>query len=450
MGAAEEKQKRAMSQYQMQKEISVHSNMVTYVSIAALISLCPAFVLFLWHTMVNLDGSTTRFFDLCKAEGVAGVLKTWPMPTLYALEIILSFGCFEAFLQLCVPGSTHIGPVSPAGIRPVYKNNGFACYTITLVTYYVMYKTGYFNPAIVYDHLGEIFSTLIIGSFLVCCLLYVKGHLMPSSLDWGSSGNVLVDFYWGMELYPRIGSDFDIKVFTNCRFGMMSWAVLIVSYAIKQVEMYGKLSDSMAVSVTLMLVYITKFFWWEAGYWNSMDIAHDRAGFYIVWGCLVWVPSVYTSPALYLVNHPVELGTPLAATILTAGLLCIWINYDADLQRQQFRKTDGKEKVWGKYPNKIEATYVTEKGEKKKSLLLVSGWWAMARHFHYAPEISAAFCWTVPGLFHHPLAYFYVFFLTILLVDRAERDDKRCQAKYKKFWDEYKKKVPYKILPHVY
>ncbi|CAN1298864.1 hypothetical protein LINPERPRIM_LOCUS23981 [Linum perenne] len=25
-----------------------------------------------------------------------------------------------------------------------------------------------------------------------------------------------------------------------------------------------------------MLVYITKFFWWEAGYWNTMDIAHDR------------------------------------------------------------------------------------------------------------------------------------------------------------------------------
>jgi len=35
------------------------------------------------------------------------------------------------------------------------------------------------------------------------------------------------------------------------------------------------------------------------------------AGFYIVWGCLVWVPSVYTSPALFLVNHPVDLGTPV-------------------------------------------------------------------------------------------------------------------------------------------
>lgn len=40
----------------------------------------------------------------------------------------------------------------------------------------------------------------------------------------------------GMELYPRIGKNFDIKVFTNCRFGMMSWAVLAVTYCIKQVE----------------------------------------------------------------------------------------------------------------------------------------------------------------------------------------------------------------------
>ncbi|KAF5807426.1 putative 7-dehydrocholesterol reductase [Helianthus annuus] len=39
-----------------------------------------------------------------------------------------------------------------------------------------------------------------------------------------------------------------------------------------------------------------------------MDIAHDRAGFYICWGCLVWVPSIYTSPGMYLVNHPVSLG----------------------------------------------------------------------------------------------------------------------------------------------
>ena len=41
------------------------------------------------------------------------------------------------------------------------------------------------------------------------------------------------------------------------------------------------------VSVILQLTYITKFFHWEMGYMNSMDIQHDRAGFYLCWGCLV-------------------------------------------------------------------------------------------------------------------------------------------------------------------
>lgn len=43
-----------------------------------------------------------------------------------------------------------------------------------------------------------------------------------------------------------------------------------------QYEDNGHVADSMLVNTTLMLVYITKFFLWESGYWNTMDIAHDR------------------------------------------------------------------------------------------------------------------------------------------------------------------------------
>ncbi|KAI3842048.1 hypothetical protein MKX03_000957 [Papaver bracteatum] len=88
----------------------------------------------------------------------------------------------------------------------------------------------------------------------------------------------------GMELYPRIGKYFDIKVVTNCRFGMMSWGVLAVTYCIKQ-EMNGKVADSMLVNTVFMLVYVTKFFWWEDGYWSKMDIAHDRV--LRTWGCKI-------------------------------------------------------------------------------------------------------------------------------------------------------------------
>jgi len=66
-----------------------------------------------------------------------------------------------------------------------------------------------------------------------------------------------MDFYWGCELYPRI-LGFDIKVWTNCRMGMMGWGVLNLAYAYKQLKDVGYVSDSLAVSVCLQLIYICK------------------------------------------------------------------------------------------------------------------------------------------------------------------------------------------------
>lgn len=80
-------------------------------------------------------------------------------------------------------------------------------------------------------------------------------------------------------------------------------------------------------------------------------------------------------------------------------------------------------------------------------MLLLSGWWGIARHFHYVPEILSSFFWTAPALFDHVMPYFYVIFLTILLFDRAFRDDARCAAKYGKYWDAYKKQVPFLFFP---
>ena len=129
--------------------------------------------------------------------------------------------------------------------------------------------------------------------------------------------------------------------------------------------------------------------------------------------------------------------------------MSVFINYWADAQRQFVRATNGKTNVWGKPPVIIVGHYTTERGEKKESLLLASGWWGIARHFHYVPEVMAAFFWAVPGLFDNILAYFYVIFLAGLLTDRAFRDDNRCAAKYGADWDEYRKRVPYRIIPGI-
>ena len=53
--------------------------------------------------------------------------------------------------------------------------------------------------------------------------------------------------------------------------------------------------------------------------------------------------------------------------------------YTVHRQRQDFRATGGKQKVWGKEPQYIAAKYTTEDGQERTSLLLCSGWWSLSR-----------------------------------------------------------------------
>jgi 7-dehydrocholesterol reductase len=163
----------------------------------------------------------------------------------------------------------------------------------------------------------------------------------------------------------------------------------------------------------------------------------------------VWVPAVYTSPMLFMVNHPVGLSVVAALIIFALGLASIWINYWADYQRQTVRATNGETTIWGATPKLILAEYSTETGERKTNLLLASGFWGISRHFHYVPELLAAFFWSCATGFSYFSPFFYVIFLTILLTHRAFRDDTKCRNKYGKYWDEYCKLVPYKIIPGI-
>ena len=417
-----------------------------------LMMICPPFVMVMWYTNTMLDGEFSRLVNLMVQTGFMSTLYTIWQPFFWgsstAWMMITGFAVFELILMKLLPGKVFLGPVTPRGNVPIYKANGVMAYVITISLFCVCtFWLHIFKASIIYDNLGALFGALNIASLIICALLYLKGRFYPSSTDSGGTGNLIFDYYWGTELYPVLFG-LNIKQFINCRFGMMSWGLIILSYAAKQQELYG-FCNSMLISVALQLIYITKFFIWETGYFRSLDIMHDRAGFYICWGCLVWVPCIYTSPSMYLVLHPVHLNVSLALMILIVGTVSILINFMADRQRLRIRAMDGNCKIWGRKPITMRATYTTLSGDTKENILLASGWWGVARHFHYVPEIIGALCWTLPALFLNVTPYFYVVFLTVLLVDRAFRDESRCRKKYGAAWQAYCQLVPYKIIPYV-
>ena len=262
---------------------------VTYLhspsSAAFLLFSCPVFGMVFVYIIVELQGdvlaliniathkdNVLHFFQKIVPDHIFGSRQAWIM--------IATFSLFQLILMRVLPGKIVKGPVTPMGNVPVYKANGLLAFFVTIVTYVVIIYTGLFNPSDVYDYYLDIIGGLTLSSLVFVLVLYLKGRFAPSSSDNSVSGNFLFDFFWGTELYPRFFG-WDVKMFTNCRFGLMGWAVLILSYALKQHAM-GILSDSMIVSVGIQLVYIAKFFHWEMGYMKSLDIMHDRAGFYIV------------------------------------------------------------------------------------------------------------------------------------------------------------------------
>jgi 7-dehydrocholesterol reductase len=420
---------------------------------ALLIVFCPIVAVLFWYTAVHLDGSFVLLANIFKKHGLFITAREIFAPIFFgsvtSWSMIGIFAAFELALLKLLPGKIVAGPETREGYIPTYKDNGPLAFFTTVITYLLCsYGLHLFPASIIFDHFGEIICSLSLASYLFCLFLYWKGRYYPSSRDRSITKNFIFDYYWGTELYPRV-LGWDVKQFTNCRFGMMSWPIILISFCAAQGSLYG-LSNSLLISTLLQFFYIGKFFFWERGYLRSLDIMHDRAGFYICWGCLVWVPSIYTSPALYLVHHPIDLPLLVAALIFIVGVLSIGANFLADKQRMAFRESGGELLIFGKKPQMTQVTYKTHSGEERKNILLASGFWGIARHFHYVPELAGAFLWSSPALFTHFFPYFYFSFLFCLLFDRALRDDKRCAEKYGKGWEEHCKKVPYKILPFIY
>lgn len=411
-----------------------------------LMIVCPPAVIVLWMIATYFDGSIGHFV---RAIDWPTFLRLFPRPTPAAAVMLLGFALFEALLLIALPGGVHAGPVTPAGNRPLYRRNGLSAFLVTHAVLVLGAALGVFRLSAVHDELGAILLITNVLGLLLSAVLYVKGIRRPSSTDAGTSGNPVFDFFWGVELHPE-ALGVSLKQYVNCRLAMMGWSVIVLACAARQVEVSGGVSRAMVVSTALQLVYVLKFFRWETGYFATLDVMHDRFGFYIVWGVMAWLPCLYTLVSQTLVRAPGDVSLPVAVALLALGLLAIAANYAADAERQRVRETGGDTTVWGKPPEIIVARYVTLDGRERESILLCSGFWGVARHFHYALEIALALAWTLPAGFSRALPYTYVAFLTALLVDRAGRDDRRCRAKYGEAWDRYCARVPWKIVPFIH
>ena len=172
-----------------------------------LMTTMPCFSIVFFHVCANMDGDFVSFLRLCweMANPARTIHSIWPDPwDPVAWKMIGTFLGLELILMRIVPGRQFEATVTPTGHVPVYRANGTACYVLTLAILLVSSHFGVFRPALVYDKFGEILSAMNVFALMFCVFLLTKGHVAPSSTDCGTNNNWIIDFYWGMELYPRV------------------------------------------------------------------------------------------------------------------------------------------------------------------------------------------------------------------------------------------------------
>lgn len=356
------------------------------------------------------------------------------------LLLLLAWFGFQALLYMLPIGKVAQGLVLRDRSRLHYPINAFHAFVLTALSVSVSVACG-FRLSYIHDHFLQFAVSAAILSLVLSFFLYFKSLCAAESelAPGGNSGNPVYDFFIGHELNPRLGK-FDLKYFCELRPGLIGWAVINLAMQFKEMELRGAPSLAMMLVNAFQLLYIVDALWNEEAILTTMDIVNDGFGFMLAFGDLTWVPFTYSLQAYFLVNHPCELSTAAAVGIVCLNALGYIIFRGANSQKNTFRRNPNDPRVAGL------KTIPTATGKR----LLVSGWWGIVRHPNYLGDLIMALAWSLPCGLTHILPYFYVLYFTVLLVHREARDEHQCMRKYGLAWQEYCRRVPYRIFPYIY
>lgn len=201
---------------------------------------------------------------------------------------------------------------------------------------------------------------------------------------------------------------------------------------------------------TLQTIYVLDFFVKESWYLRTFDIAHDHYGFYLAWGCFCFLPTTYTIQGQYLGLYPSSPPNTYLAAVFAIGMMGYGIFRSVNNQKDRLRRSGGRCLIWGKPAEYIVAAYRTSDGKEHKNLLLCSGWWGQLRHANYLGDLLFSYsCCALVGS-AKVVVWNYAIWMTLLLVHRCMRDEKRCSVKYGAAWTEYCKRVPWRLVPGIW
>eukprot|EP00299_Pterocystis_sp_00344_P009633 c4113_g1_i1.p1 GENE.c4113_g1_i1~~c4113_g1_i1.p1 ORF type:complete len:470 (-),score=74.51 c4113_g1_i1:47-1327(-) len=421
----------------------------------------PLLMFYLWISIKYYDGR------LLLPSSISDVVPTISkffnhiavdcFPHIYAAKMYITFCVFEMILFMTMPGPIAKGlPIPSENDRILeYCCNGVWSFYTTCAVAAVLHLTNTWRVTDIYDNFGPILSCAILSGITVSfatyflTMLFGKPHRM--------SGSIIYDIFMGAPLNPRLfGGRLDLKLWSEIR---VPWVILFfvsVSCACKQYDQYGFVTPQLWFMCLAHWLYVNACMKGEECIPTTWDFFYEKWGFMLIFWNLAGVPFTYCLSSLYIYQKGPEYFQNFSTTYITTLFIVLLFAYyvwdTANSQRVRFRMSLRANFVprkafpqlpWGtlKNPESIK----TEHG----SLLLIGGWWGLARKINYTADLVMALSWGLITGFDSVVPYFYFVFFLIVLTHRTYRDHQRCSKKYGKDWEKYCKRVPYVFIPWV-
>jgi delta14-sterol reductase len=218
----------------------------------------------------------------------------------------------------------------------------------------------------------------------------------------------------------------------------------VLSFAAHHLRLHAEdPSPGVLLYAGLFSFFVTEYLNFENVHLYTYDLFAERVGFKLGWGCLVFYPFFYGVGLCGVAALP-NPHTPVALLVLYALIFFAgWtLSRGANLQKYLF-KTRPSAKLFG-----VIAPVAVSGGGKQ---LLCSGFWRLSRHINYLGEILMAIGLALALGYPTKVApWLYPIYYVAMLLPRERDDDRRCAEKYGALWQEYCRRVPYRIVPFVY
>jgi delta14-sterol reductase len=327
-----------------------------------------------------------------------------------------------------LPGKRVLGQPEPDGTRYRYTINGPVLFWATNLAVALGTWCAGLSLASLIVHFRALFIAANLVAFTVTVLLYLKGRS-------AERGSALKAAFYGTELNPRwLGVDLKMFAYEPSLIGL--W-LLVAAFAYLQHERHGFVTARMWLFQGFWWLYLVTHYRYEEFMLQTWDVIAERFGWGLVWGDLVLVPFFYSIGGWYLVDDLAPISAPAALAITALYLLGLWIFRGANAQKHRF-KMDAGAVIWG------------NPAETLGGRLLVSGFWGIGRHLNYTGEILVYLSFALTTGFQSVVPYLLPLWMCALLAHRAERDDRRCRAKYGPLWHAYCTRARFRMLPGVY